>query len=90
MNEAAWVSVLFSVGIAFLGVQFSAIDRQLNRLSRLDATIDALLRNSGVEFDPATCVFRDSCCQPSSASGNCPINQKTALSESSSKNRLMM
>lgn len=42
MNEVAFLSGLLSVGVAY-------------RMARLDAKVDALLKASGVEFDP----FRD-------------------------------
>jgi hypothetical protein len=41
----------FGVGIVLLFIRLSALERRLNRLSRLDAKVDALLRHSGVEFD---------------------------------------
>ena len=52
MNEAVFVTGLIGVGIALLFIRLSAVERRLNRLSRLDAKVDALLRHSGVEFDP--------------------------------------
>lgn len=55
MNETAFVSGLVGVGIALLFIRLSALERRLNRLSRLESKVDALLRHSGVEFDP----FRD-------------------------------
>jgi hypothetical protein len=51
MNDAALVGALVGVGAAILFSRLTAIDRRLNRLSRLDATVDALLRASGVKFD---------------------------------------
>jgi hypothetical protein len=51
MNEAVFGSALIGVGIALLFIRLSAVERRLNRLSRLDAKVDALLRHSGVEFD---------------------------------------
>lgn len=51
MNEAVLVSGLVGVGIALLFIRMSALERRLNRLSRLDAKVDALLRHAGVEFD---------------------------------------
>ena len=44
-----------AVGIALVLIRLSALERRLNRVSRLEAKVDALLRHSGVEFDP----FRD-------------------------------
>jgi ribosomal protein L7/L12 len=51
MNDAALVGALVGVGTAILFMRLTAIDRRLNRLSRLDAKVDALLRASGVKFD---------------------------------------
>jgi ribosomal protein L7/L12 len=51
MNEAVVVSGLIGGGIALLFIRLSALERRLNRLSRVDAKIDALLMNAGVEFD---------------------------------------
>ena len=51
MNEAVFVSGLIGAGIALLFIRLSALERRLNRLSRLDAKMDALLRHAGVEFD---------------------------------------
>ena len=51
MNEAVVLSGLIGAGIALLFIRLSALDRRLNRLSRVDAKIDALLMNAGVEFD---------------------------------------
>jgi ribosomal protein L7/L12 len=51
MNESVLVSGLIGMGIALLFIRLSAVERRLNRLSRLDAKVDALLRHSGVEFD---------------------------------------
>lgn len=50
MNESVFVGALFGMGIALLFIKLSA-ERRLNRLSRLDAKVDALLRHSGAEFD---------------------------------------
>lgn len=55
MNETMLVSGLVGVGIALLFIRLSALERRLNRLSRLEAKVDALLQHAGVEFDP----FRD-------------------------------
>jgi ribosomal protein L7/L12 len=51
MNETLFVGGLFAVLVTLLLVRLSALERRINRLSRLDAKIDALLRHSGVEFD---------------------------------------
>src|SRR5438128_1361599 len=51
MNGAALVGVLVGVGTAILFSRLAAIERRLNRLSRLDSKVDALLRASGIKFD---------------------------------------
>lgn len=51
MNETVFVAGLFGAGIALLLIRLSALERRLNRLSRLDAKVDVLLRHAGVEFD---------------------------------------
>ena len=51
MTDAALVGAFIGVGLAILFGKLAAIDRRLNRLSRLDAKVDALLRASGVNFD---------------------------------------
>ncbi len=43
---------LIGVAVALLFVRLSTIERRLNRLSRLDAKVDALLKHAGVVFDP--------------------------------------
>ena len=59
MNEALIVSALIGSAIAIVLVRLSAIERRLTRLSRLDAKIDALLRNAGIHFDPLQDVPAD-------------------------------
>ena len=59
MNDAAFLGALVGVGLAILFIRLAAIDRRLNRLSRLDAKVDALLRASGVTFDEAQDVPTD-------------------------------
>jgi ribosomal protein L7/L12 len=52
MNETVLVSGLAGIGIALLFIRLAALERRLNRLSRLEAKVDALLRHSAVAFDP--------------------------------------
>ena len=52
MNETLLVIGLIGVGIALVFIRLSALDRRLDRLSRLEAKVEALLKHSGVEFDP--------------------------------------
>src|SRR5688572_6016008 len=52
MNEAMILGAIIGLAIAALFARFAAVERRLNRLSRLDAKIDALLKNAGIHFDP--------------------------------------
>ena len=51
MNDAIAAGALIGVGVALLFMRLSSIERRLNRLSRLDAKVDALLKNAGITFD---------------------------------------
>ncbi len=52
MDDAFFLaSALIGAATALLFMKVSAIERRLNRLSRLDAKLDALLRHAGIEFD---------------------------------------
>ena len=51
MNETIVASALIGAGVTLLFVRLLAIERRLARLSRVDAKLDALLRNAGVTFD---------------------------------------
>ena len=57
MNDAVLLAVLFGVALALLFIRLSAIERRLNRLSRLDGKVDALLRRfrkaTGVDLKEA-------------------------------------
>ena len=55
MNEVAITIGIVGVGIALLFIRLSALEQRLNRLSRLDSKVDALLKGAGIHFDP----FRD-------------------------------
>jgi len=59
MIEAVLVSGLIGAGIALLFIRLSVVERRLNRLSRLEAKVDSLLRHSGVEFDAFQSVPAD-------------------------------
>jgi ribosomal protein L7/L12 len=52
MNEAMILSAVIGLAIAVLFTRLAAVERRLNRLSRMDAKIDALLKNAGIHFDP--------------------------------------
>lgn len=51
MIEAIVANSLVGATIAYLFIRLSALERRLNRLSRLDAKVDALLKNAGIQFD---------------------------------------
>lgn len=55
MNETMIPSVLIGIGIALLFIRLSALERRLDRFSRVEAKLDALLGHAGIAFDP----FRD-------------------------------
>jgi hypothetical protein len=54
MSEPTLVILLIGGGIAFLLImlRLSTINQRLDRLSRLDAKVDALLKAGKVKFDP--------------------------------------
>ena len=51
MNDTIVLSAMIGIAVAIVLTRLSAIERRLNRLSRLDAKVDALLRGSGIQFD---------------------------------------
>lgn len=51
MNELVFVSGFVGAVIAYLFIRLSRLERRLNRLSRLDAKVDALLKSDGIQFD---------------------------------------
>lgn len=59
MNWLSIVGVFAGAVLALLFVRLSSIERRLNRLSRLDAKVDALLRHVGIGFDPFVDVPAD-------------------------------
>ena len=50
MNEVI-VGGLIGIAVAVLVIKVSTLDQRLNRLSRLEAKVDALLKHGGVRFD---------------------------------------
>jgi hypothetical protein len=52
MNAAVFAAVLAWAAVALLLMRLSAVERRLNRLSRLEAKIDALLKKGDITFDP--------------------------------------
>ncbi len=55
MTEFALAGAIAGAGIALLFHRVWSVEQRLDRLSRLDAKVDALLEHAGIEFDP----FRD-------------------------------
>jgi hypothetical protein len=54
MNDAVVVAALIGIGLALVSIKFTALERRLNRLSRVDAKLDALLKHAGIQFDEFT------------------------------------
>jgi len=52
MNESLLIGIIIGTGAAMVLMRLAALERRLDRLSRLDAKVDALLEASGVAFDP--------------------------------------
>lgn len=59
MSDVPVVSGIVGVGIALFG-RLWAPEQRLNRLSRLDAKVDALLKHAGADFDPSATSSRTS------------------------------
>lgn len=51
IDTTAIIVVFVAAVVALLFARVAAIERRLNRLSRLDAKLDALLKHSGIAFD---------------------------------------
>jgi ribosomal protein L7/L12 len=51
MDPVALVAVAIGIGAAILFTRLASIERRLNRLSRIDAKLDAVLKNAGIAFD---------------------------------------
>ena len=51
MDPAIFAGVLVRITIAVLFERRSSIEHRLNRFSRIDAKLDALLKNGGITFD---------------------------------------
>jgi ribosomal protein L7/L12 len=51
MSAAVLAGVLVGIGVAVVFMRLSSIESRLNRLSRIDAKLDALLKNGGITFD---------------------------------------
>jgi hypothetical protein len=55
MNQSIVVAVLLACGLALVVGRFTTIERRLQKLSRIDAKLDALLQHAGVTFD----IYKD-------------------------------
>jgi hypothetical protein len=51
MNQFVFLSIAVGIGIALVLTRLSVVERRLNRLSRLDAKVDVLLKHAGIAFD---------------------------------------
>ena len=51
MDPVVLVGVAVGIGAAILFNRLASIERRLNRLSRIDAELDTLLKNAGITFD---------------------------------------
>jgi ribosomal protein L7/L12 len=51
MNDAVLVGALITIAVAMVLARLSAVEARLNRLARLDAKVDALLKHAGITFD---------------------------------------
>jgi ribosomal protein L7/L12 len=52
MSEATIVFGIVAAGIALLLARVGSLERRLDRLSRVEAKLDALMTHSAVTFDP--------------------------------------
>jgi hypothetical protein len=52
MNEPMVAGLILGIFLAVVLMRMVVIERRLNRLSRLEAKVDALLKHAGVDFDP--------------------------------------
>lgn len=52
MTWSIVLSWLAGVAVALLFIRLASIERRLNRLARLEAKVDALLKQANVTFDP--------------------------------------
>lgn len=52
MSESLVAAAILGTFVAVLLMRLMSIERRLNRLSRLEAKVDALLKHGGVDFDP--------------------------------------
>lgn len=51
MTATALLGGLVGLIVAYLFIRIAEVERRLNRFSRLDAKVDALMAHAGIEFD---------------------------------------
>lgn len=51
MDPNVLLGVAVGIAIAIVFTRLSSIEHRLNRLSRIDAKLDTLLKNAGIAFD---------------------------------------
>jgi len=44
--------IAVAIGVALIMMRLSALDRRIDRMARVEAKLDALLKAQGVNFDP--------------------------------------
>lgn len=59
MSGAALLGILVGAGMALLLVRLAAVERRLDRVSRIEGKVDAMLDHAGVEFDAFQSVPAD-------------------------------
>jgi ribosomal protein L7/L12 len=59
LDTTVIIAVSLAAGVALLLARVAAIERRLNRLSRVDAKLDALLKHSVITFDEYASVPPD-------------------------------
>ncbi len=59
MNQSIFLSALVGISIALLFIRLASVERRMTRLSRLEAKVDALLQQAGINFDPYQDVLPD-------------------------------
>ena len=52
MSDTGLVIAVVAIGVALVMLRVSALDRRLDRIARVEAKLDALLKGQGVNFDP--------------------------------------
>jgi hypothetical protein len=52
MDDSVWIAGLVGVVVAMLLTRLANVQRRLERLARIEAKVDALMKSNGVRFDP--------------------------------------